>query len=87
MTIFDFNVSLSNPQDQKLIYEIGKEMKFNIEQKGRKSNGDLSLIKLLRLPATMASGISTNFYHLILMNYLIEKKDYYKRNKPEIFLK
>ena len=72
MTNYDFNVSHSNPQDQKLIYEFGKEMKFNIEQQGRKSNRDLSLIKLLGLPAIMASGISTYFYHLILMIYVIE---------------
>ena len=34
MTNFDFNVSQSNPQDRKLIYESGKEMKINIKQKG-----------------------------------------------------
>ena len=33
-TNFDFNVSHSNPKYQKLIYEIGKEMKLEIEQKG-----------------------------------------------------
>ena len=72
MTNYDFNVSHSNPQDQKLNYEFGKVMKFNFQQKGRKSNRDLSLIELLRLPAIMTSGISTNFYHLILMNYVID---------------
>ena len=35
ITICDFNVSQSNPKDQKLIYEFGKEMNFNIKQKGR----------------------------------------------------
>ena len=30
LTNFDFNVDLSNPQDQKLIHEFGKEMNFNI---------------------------------------------------------
>ena len=34
MTNYDFNVGLSNPKDQKLIYEVGKEMNFNIKQKG-----------------------------------------------------
>ena len=29
MTNDDFNVSHSNPKNQKLIYEFGKEMKFN----------------------------------------------------------
>ena len=60
-TNFDFNVSHLNPQDQKLIYEFGKEMNFNIKQKGRKSNRDKSVIKLLKTPAIMASGISTIF--------------------------
>ena len=58
MINYDFNVSHSNPKDQKLIYEFGKEMNFNIEQKGRKSDRDRSLIKLLKSPAVMASGIS-----------------------------
>ena len=58
ITNYDFNVSHSNPKDQKLIYEFRKEMKFNIRQKGRKSNRDQSMIKLLKSPATMASVIS-----------------------------
>ena len=61
MKIYDFNVSLSNPKDQKLIYEFGKEMNFKIKQKGRKSDRDKSMIKLLKSPANMASGISTIF--------------------------
>ena len=61
MTNYDFNVSHSNPQDRKLIYEFGKEMDFNIRQQGRKSNTDKSMIKLLKSPAIMASGISTIF--------------------------
>ena len=47
MTNYDFNVSHSTPQDQKLIYEFGKEMNFNIKWKGRKSPRDQFLIKLL----------------------------------------
>ena len=52
MTTYDFNVSLSNPQDQKLNYEFGEEMNFHIKQKGRKNSRDQSFIKLLndRLP-------------------------------------
>ena len=56
MTIYDFNVSHSDPKGQKLIYEFGKEMNFR--QKGRKSDRDKSMIKLLKSPAIMASGIS-----------------------------
>ena len=48
MTIYDFNVSQSNPKDRKLIYEFAKEMNFNIRQKGRKSDRDIELIKLLK---------------------------------------
>ena len=65
MTSYYFKVNHANPQDQKLIYEFGKEMKFDIEQKGRKSNRDKSTIKLLKSPAIMASasGVSkTKFF-------------------------
>ena len=61
-TKYDFSVSHANPQDQKLIYEFGKEMKFDIEQKGRKSNRDKSMINLLKSPAIMASGISKTIF-------------------------
>ena len=61
MTNYDFNVSLSNPKDQKLFYEFGKEINFNFKQKGRKNDRDKSIIKLLKSPADMASGISTIF--------------------------
>ena len=57
MSKYDFNVSHSNPKDQKINYEFGKEMCFNIKQKGRKSVRDRSLIKLLESPAIMSSGI------------------------------
>ena len=46
MTNYDFNVSHFNPNDQKQIYEFGKEMNFNIKQNGRKSDRDKSLIKI-----------------------------------------
>ena len=59
MKNYDFNVNHSNPQDQKLIYEFGKEMKFDMRQKGRKSGRYKSLIKLLKSPAIMDSEIST----------------------------
>ena len=43
ITNYDFNVDHSNQQDRKLIYESRKEMKFDIKQKGRKSDRDKSL--------------------------------------------
>ena len=61
MTNYDFNVSHSNPKDQKLIYEFAKEMNLNIKQKGRKSDRDRSLIKLSKSPAIRASGVTTIF--------------------------
>ena len=59
ITNYDFNVCHSNPKDQKLLFEFGKEMKFNIKQRGRKSDRDKGLIKSLKSPAIMESGIST----------------------------
>ena len=59
MTKYGFNVSLSNPQDQKLFYDFGEELKFNMKQRGRKSNRDKTLIKLLKSPAIVASEVST----------------------------
>ena len=43
------------------IFEFGKEMNFDMKQKGQKIKRDQSLIKLLKSPAIMASGISTIF--------------------------
>ena len=62
MTNNEFNVSHSDPKDQKLIYEFGKEMNFNIKQKGRKGDRDKSMTKLLKSPAIMASGISNTIF-------------------------
>ena len=58
MTNYNFNVDHSNQQDRKLIYEFAREMNFNIKQKGNKSNRDKSIIRLLKSPSIMASGIS-----------------------------
>ena len=62
ITNYDFNVDHSNQQDRKMIYEFAKEMNFNIKQKGNKSNRDKSIIKLLKSPAIMASGISKTIF-------------------------
>ena len=40
MTIYDFKVNFSKPKDRKLTHEFGKEMNFNIKQKGQKSDRD-----------------------------------------------
>ena len=58
ITNSDFNVDHSNPQDQKLIYEFGREVKFDIKRKGRKSVRYKPMIKLYKSTAIMASGNS-----------------------------
>ena len=35
---YELNVDHSNQKDRKLIYDFGKEKKFDIKQQGRKSN-------------------------------------------------
>ena len=65
MTNYDFNVDHSNQQDRKLIYEFAKEMNFNIRQKGNKSDRDKSIVRLLKSPAIMASGISKTIFFTI----------------------
>ena len=44
ITNYDFNVDHSNQKDRKLIYNIAKEMNFNIKQKGKKAN-EINLLK------------------------------------------
>ena len=61
MTNYDFNVDHSNQQDRKLIYELAKELNFNIKQKRNKSERDKSIIRLIRSPRLMASGVTTKF--------------------------
>ena len=58
ITDYDFNVDHSNQQDRKLIYEFAKEMNFNIREKGKKSDRDKSIARLLKSPAIMASMFS-----------------------------
>ena len=62
MTNYDFNVDHSKQQDRKLIYEFAKEMNFNIKEKGKKSNQDKSVIRLLKSPAIKASGVSKTIF-------------------------
>ena len=62
ITNYDFNVDHSNQQDRKLIYEFGKEMKIDNKQKGRKIVRDKSVIRLLKSPIIMASGISKTVF-------------------------
>ena len=47
MTNYDFNNGHSNPQDQKIVCRFGKEMNFNIRQKGQKTTRDTSHLSYL----------------------------------------
>ena len=58
ITNYDFNIDHSNQQDRKLMYEFAKVMKFNIKQKGRKSDRDKGFVRLLKSPKIMASGVA-----------------------------
>ena len=62
MTNYDFNVDHSNQHDRKLIYELAKEMIFNIREKGNKRDRDKSIIRILRSPKIIASGVSKTIF-------------------------
>ena len=57
----NFNVNLASLSDKKLMYDFAKEMNFDLTAQGNKSTRDRTLIKLLKSPAFLASGISTIF--------------------------
>ena len=54
----NYNVDLASLQDKKLMYDFAKEMNFDAKAQGNKSTRDRTLIKLLKSPGIMASGIS-----------------------------
>ena len=62
MTNYDFSVDHLNQHDRKLSYELAKEMNFNIREKGNKSDRDKSIIRLLRSPKIIASGVSKTIF-------------------------
>ena len=55
-----YNVDLASLQDKKLMYDFAIELNFDMKDQGNKSTRDTTLIKLLKSPAIMASGISTD---------------------------
>ena len=57
-----FNVDLASLADKKLMYEFAKEMHFDARAQGNKSTRDRKLIKLLKSPAIMASGVSKTIF-------------------------
>ena len=57
----NYNVDLASLADKKLMYDFAKKMNFDVRAQGNKSTRERTLIKLLKSPAIMASGISTKF--------------------------
>ena len=52
------NVNLASLLDEKVMYDFAKEMNLDVKGPGNKSIPDRILIKLLKSPTLMASGIS-----------------------------
>ena len=59
MTNYKFQVNNSNLKDLKKNREFAEEMNFDFDNKGRKSDRDISNVKLRKSPVIMASGFST----------------------------
>ena len=59
ITTENYNVDHSSLADKNLMYDFAKETYFDVRAPGNKSTRDRTLIKLLKSPAIMASGIST----------------------------
>ena len=57
-----FNVDLASSSDKKLMYDFAKEMHFDLNAPGNKSTRDRKLIKLLKSPAILASGVSKTIF-------------------------
>ena len=61
MTNNNYIVDHASLADKKLMYAFAKEMNFDLKAVGKKSTRDRTLIKLLKSPAIMASGVTTKF--------------------------
>ena len=57
----NYNVDLASLSDEKIMHDFAKEMNFDLKAQGNKSTRDRTLIKLLKSPAIIASGISPIF--------------------------
>ena len=58
MTNRNCNVDFTNLSDKKLMFEFAKVMNFDERVLGNKTNRDNFLIRLLKLPAIIASGVA-----------------------------
>ena len=85
--ITDFALNKTESPDATQIINFLDEMHFDIHTKG-KSSRDKNLIKnYFNKRTILASGLKPFSFQRILMNYVIEKNYWYKRNEPVIFLK
>ena len=57
-----YNVDHASLADKKLMYDFAKEMHFDMKAPGNKSIRDRKLIKLLKSPAILASGVSKTIF-------------------------
>ena len=57
ITNYNFNADHSSPQDKKLISEFAREMNYDTKSTGRPSTRHTSIIKILKSPAILASGV------------------------------
>ena len=62
ITSKNYNADLASLSDKKLMYDFAKEINFDLKAKGKKSTRDRILIKLLKSPAIMASGVSNTIF-------------------------
>ena len=58
----NYNVDHASLSDKKIMYDFAKEMHFDTKPLGNKSTRDRSLIKILKSPAIMASGVSKTIF-------------------------
>ena len=58
----NYNVDHASLSDKKLMYDLAKEMHFDLRAQGNKSTRDRTLTKLLKSPAITASGVSKTIF-------------------------
>ena len=58
----NYEVNLPSLQDKKIMYDFAKEMNFDTKALGNKSTRDRTLIKLLKSPAIITSGVPKTIF-------------------------
>ena len=59
----NYNVDHASSADKKIMYDFAKELHFDLKAVGKKIySRDRTLIKLLKSPAIMASGVSKTIF-------------------------